>query len=138
MIKWQREIDPYTSELSLLSSSVRPKPWKRTEQLNKNDIIGNLHIVLADGLYVDTLNLLPRLQNQIRRMAAFDNPTFYKNQKHGFSNYYNFSTVYLGKDVDGYIRLPRGLFEQLTSSCKKADIAYDVADNREKGRPPIS
>lgn len=34
--------------------------------------------MLADGVYIDALNLKPRLQNQIRCMAAFDNPIFYK------------------------------------------------------------
>lgn len=28
-------------------------------------------MVLSDGLYIDTLNLMPRLQNQIRSLAAF-------------------------------------------------------------------
>ena len=39
----------------------------------------------ADGIYVDTLNLMPRLQNQVRSMAAFDNPVFYKNKRLGYS-----------------------------------------------------
>ena len=78
-----------------------------------------MHIVLEDGVYVDTLNLMPNLQNQIRSMAAFDNPVFYKNKRLGYSNYYDFSAVYMGKDKDGYICLPRGLRNNLLSSCKK-------------------
>lgn len=78
---------------------------------------------------------MPRLQNQIRGMAAFDNPVFYKNSRLGYSNYYNFSSVYMGKDVDGYIRIPRGLSDNLVTSCKEAGIDYEIADHREKGRP---
>lgn len=68
---------------------------------SKTDVTGNLHIILSDGVYLDTLNIMPRLQNQIRSMAAFDNPEFYKNKRMGYSNYYNYSVVYLGKDING-------------------------------------
>ncbi len=70
--------------------------------------LGKLHIVLSNGIYVDTLNLMPRIQNQIRSMAAFDNPVFYKNKRLGYSSYYHFGAIYMGKDEDGYIAIPRG------------------------------
>ena len=76
-------------------------------------------MVLGNGVYIDTLNLMPRIQNQIRSLAAFDNPEFYKNKRLGYSNYYNFSAVYLGKDIDGYIRIPRGLRENIIRNVKK-------------------
>lgn len=135
MIRWQRETAPSSLEQTALSSAERLKPWKKSEQFSRSDVIGLLHIVLADGIYVDALNLMPRLQNLIRRMAAFDNPIFQRRKQLGFSNYYNFSAVYLGKDIDGYIRIPRGLLEELTKECSKANIPYDITDSREKGRP---
>ena len=57
-----------------------------------------MHLVLADGVYVNVLNLESRLQNQIRCMDAFDNSVFYKNKRLGYSNYYIFSMVYIGED----------------------------------------
>lgn len=51
----------------------------------------------------------------------------------GYSNYYNYSVVYLGKDINGYIRIPRGLREAVIEQCKTASIDYDVSDEREKG-----
>lgn len=42
--------------------------------------------------------------SNIRSLAAFDNLEFYKNKRLGYSNYYNFSAVYLGKDIGGYIQ----------------------------------
>ena len=135
ILKWQTELAEDAGSFAAKSMQARPKPWKKTTRFFKEDVIGNLHIVLGDGVYVDTLNLMPRLQNQIRSLAAFDNPVFYKNKKLGYSNYYNFSSVYLGKDVDGYIRIPRGLLETLTASCEDASIPYEISDQREKGRP---
>lgn len=113
----------------------RTKPWMKKDGFVKSDVVGKMHIILGDGVYVDTLNLMPRLQNQIRSMAAFDNPVFYKNKRLGYSNYYHFSAVYMGKDMDGYIRIPRGLREDLLLSVKEAGIEYEMGDHREKGRP---
>ena len=126
--KWQ-------TETPVININERQKPWRKQSGFSNKDVIGKMHIVLSDGLYVDALNLMPRIQNQIRSMAVFDNPEYYKNKRLGYSNYYNFSTVYLGKDIDGYIRLPRGLREDLLGECKKAKIDVDVVDEREKGRP---
>ena len=135
MAKWQTELAREKGMLVPYISGNRPKPWKKKEGFVKSDVVGKMHIVLGDGVYVDTLNLMPRLQNQIRSMAAFDNPVFYKNRRLGYSNYYNFSAVYMGKDQDGYICIPRGLRDDLLSSCKEAGIEYDLLDYREKGRP---
>lgn len=134
MSKWKTELAE-TAGGGTEQIVDRPKPWKKKQSYNKLDVVGKIHIVLSDGVYIDTLNLMPRIQNQIRSLAAFDNPVFYKNKRLGYSNYYNFSAVYMGKDIDGYIRIPRGLRETLISNCIEAGIEYDITDHREKGRP---
>jgi len=134
MRKWKNELAE-TSEILTVDEEKRPKPWKRETRFHKSDVVGTMHLVLGDGVYIDTLNLMPRIQNQIRSLAAFDNPIFYKNKRLGYSNYNNFSAVYMGKDTDGYIQIPRGLRESLMNACMEAGIAYDIADHREKGRP---
>ena len=135
MGKWQAELAREKGTLVPSISGNRSKPWKKIEGFVKSDVVGKIHIVLGNGVYVDTLNLMPRLQNQIRSMAAFDNPVFYKNKRLGYSNYHNFSAVYMGKDMDGYICIPRGLRDNLLTSCKEAGIEYEIVDHREKGRP---
>ena len=98
MAKWQRELAEVRGLLTNIEKNVRPKPWKKKCEFCNSDVVGKLHMVLGNGVYIDTLNLMPRIQNQIRSLAAFDNPEFYKNKRLGYSNYYNFSAVYLGKD----------------------------------------
>jgi superfamily II DNA or RNA helicase len=135
MEKWQAELAEEKGLMAEVMPQNRPKPWKKKDSFVKSDVIGKMHIVLGDGVYIDTLNLMPRLQNQIRSMAAFDNPVFYKNKRLGYSNYYNFSAVYMGKDKDGYICIPRGLREKLIDACQESGIEFAIADEREKGRP---
>lgn len=50
-----------------------------------SDVKGVLNITMANRIYIDIENIKPRMQNQIRRLAAFNNPEFYKNQAMGFS-----------------------------------------------------
>lgn len=135
MAKWQGELAEIRGMLAGADINNRPKPWQKKCEFIKEDVVGKLHMVLSNGIYIDTLNLMPGIQNQIRSLAAFDNPEFYKNKRLGYSNYYNFRAVYLGKDVDGYIQIPRGLKEQMIEECKKSGIAVDISDQREKGRP---
>ncbi len=135
MAKWQGELAQATGISAAVTVQNRPKPWKKKDGFVKSDVVGNMHIVLGAGIYVDTLNLMPRLQNQVRSMAAFDNPIFYKNKRLGYSNYNNFSAVYMGKDVDGYIAIPRGLRDHLILSAKEAGVEVEAEDQREKGRP---
>ncbi len=111
------------------------KPWDKTKHFQKGDVEGVLQIALSNGVYVNTANLQPRIQNQIRRMAAFSNPVFYKNQAMGLSNFENYRYIYLGSDEGEYIKVPRGILENITEECEKADIEYEIEDNRSIGHP---
>lgn len=106
------------------------KPWKKANKFHLDDVNGVMHVVLADAIYIETANLKPRIQNQIRKLAAFSNPIFYKNQAIGISNFENTRYIYLGKDESGYIRIPRGLLEQLIEMNQKASITMELKDKR--------
>ena len=133
--QWQLDLITSGMSTDYSKQKYRPKPWNREQKLNSSDVVGSLSIILADGIYVDMLNTNPRLQNQIRCMATIDNPVFHKNKRLGYSNYYNFSSIYLGMDVDGYIKIPRGLLEKLTEACDSVGIKYTIDDQRERGVP---
>lgn len=110
------------------------KPWERSKHFAKQDVDGKIQIVLANAIYIDASNLKPRIQNQIRGLAAFPNPVFFKNQAMGLSNFENTRYIYLGKDEDGYIKVPRGLLENIVSECSQAGIEYRIEDKRCAGR----
>ncbi len=111
------------------------KPWERTDSFSDTDVDGMMQIVLSDGIYIDTSNLRPRIQNRIRELAAFKNPVYYKNQAMGLSNFSNSRFIYLGSDEGGYIKIPRGLKDSVVSACKGAGIKYHIEDRRNYGNP---
>lgn len=130
--EWSNTIDDIAANVA---ESDREKPWNRMQHFNKNDVEGKLHIILANGIYVDNTNLNAAMQNRIRRMAAISNPVFYKNQAIGTSNYDTARWIYLGKDhLSGYIQIPRGLQDELWENIKQADIDYEMEDERQQGR----
>lgn len=124
----------WEEEFCDIPDSDGEKPWNKTRHFQKCDVDGDLHITLADGVYVDTSNLNVRIQNRIRELAAFRNPIFYKNQAMGLSNFLNGRFIYLGEDKNGYIRIPRGLLEPLVAECGQAGIACQIQDERCQGK----
>lgn len=112
----------------------RVKPWEQNREFLAEDVDGKLMLTLSNLIYVDVSNLKPRIQNRIRRMAAFANPVFYKNQSMGLSNFSNNRYIYLGQDEGGYIGIPRGLREGVIEKCERAGIAWEEEDVRVSGR----
>jgi len=117
---------------NLLLFGISPKP--STRYFKADDVTGTVKILLADGIYVDKRNLKPRLQNTIRRLAAYSNPQFFQNLALGFSTRETPRIVYDGYDEGNYIVLPRGCFEELKSQLSDAEISYDIVDKRQVGR----
>lgn len=110
------------------------KPWeKKKKNFYIEDVNGEMHITLANQIYIETYNLKPRLQNQIRRMAAFSNPEFYKNQAMGFSIQGIPRIISCGQDIDGHVCIPRGCKETLIQKLNDSGIKYHIEDERISG-----
>lgn len=110
------------------------KPWKKLPQAFHVEDAGQpLSITLANGIYIDTADLKPRLQNALRRLAAYSNPEFYKKKALGFSTRNTPRIVFCGEDIGRYIHLPRGCAEKLTAQLDSAGIAYAISDERQAG-----
>jgi len=134
--KWRGE-DPFADSSNTYESMEQKsgeKPWNHSLTLHASDVHGAVRIVESNLIYIDTLNLQPRIQNQIRRLAAFSNPVFYKNQAMNLSNLSNSRYIYLGEDTDGYIAIPRGLKEPLIKNLNTSGISYILEDERQQGK----
>ena len=110
------------------------KPWKKLPVLfHKEDAAQPLSITLANGIYIDAAGVKPRLQNALRRLAAYSNPEFYKKKALGFSTRNIPRIVFCGEDVGNFIHLPRGCQNQLTAQLATAEIPYTISDERQIG-----
>ena len=116
------------------NEATRIKPWEYQRKFHQEDVQGSMQITLSNLIYVDTKNLKYRLQNQVRRLAAFYNPVYFKNQRIGYSNYQESRMIYMGQDEQGYIGIPRGLYDELIQRCHEAGIKYHIEDERTAGK----
>ena len=123
------------SETTVYRNDEKDKPWKASVTgISKDDVSGKVEITIANRLYINKDNLKPRLENRIRKLAAFSNREFYKNQAMGFSNNNIPRIIYCGEDIDNYIAIPRGCIEDLKNLLDGADIDYTITDERNEGK----
>lgn len=116
------------------NEETRIKPWEYQQRFQREDVEGSMEIVLSNLVYVDTKNIKNSLQNRIRRLAAFLNPVYFRNQRIGYSNYQESRYIYMGQDEHGYIGIPRGVYDELIQRCEVAGIKYHIEDKRTVGQ----
>ena len=127
--------EPQEAEENTQKSFLPEKPWRKTElTLHPEDVEGAVDLVYANGVYIKSTNLKPRLQNQLRRLAAYKNPEFHKKLAMGFSTLGIPRIVYCGHDDGDFICLPRGCVERLKELLEEAAIPYHITDERQSDR----
>ena len=99
-----------------------------------SDSNGKVRITFENGLCINKTGLKPRLQNAIRRLAAYSNPEFYAKLGQGFPTHDIPRIVYCGYDDGDNIVLPRGCQISLFGALSDAGLQYDIADKRQSGR----
>ncbi len=91
--------------------------------------------VLAQRLFVAKEGLASPLLNQIKRLAAFQNPEFYKKQSMRLSTATTPRVIACAEDLPNHVALPRGCKVDLEELLRMHGIACDVADERAPGAP---
>lgn len=111
-------------------------PWNSpTSTLHRQDVNGSVQLVMADHLWIRKANLRPRLQNRLRRMAAFSNPKYGENLRLKLSNYRTPRIIPCFEETEEYLGLPRGIAETLDKQLREAGIPVQVEDKRSTGEP---
>lgn len=112
------------------------KPWKRkTEVLPAADETRRITCVLANMLYIETKGLSSQAQNQLKRIASFSNPEFYRKQAIRQHIPLGMPRVICCAEYDGdYLCLPRGCLDDVVSWTEKNHLPIELADERTAGR----
>ena len=113
------------------------EPWatkKPDVKLERNDFTGHLTIIEANRLYIPKEGVSQRALNRIKRLAAFQNPLFYKTQKMRMSTYGIPRIISSMDETDEYIGIPRGCRQALINLLRSSDVKHSVKDKRNSGR----
>lgn len=122
-----------------MSLGDEEEPWTlppsriRTDKPIDEALPGNVKIVLGNQLYIEKNNLLPILINKLIRLAAFQNPEFYRAQAMRFPTYGKPRIIACAEIYSKHIGLPRGCFEEACDLLNSLKINLDIKDERNIG-----
>jgi hypothetical protein len=89
--------------------------------------------VRANLAYVEKRGPPSAMLNRLLRLAAFQNPDFYKAQKIRLSTYAKPRVIACGEDFAGYVALPRGCLSEIVALLEAHGIRPEVRDERFAG-----
>ena len=93
----------------------------------------NLEIVLADRVYIPKEDLPPSIVTRLMRLAAFQNPEFYRAQAMRLPTYGKPRVVACADDGARFIELPRGCLEEVEALLRGLGIELSIQDQRYPG-----
>ena len=101
---------PKKDVLGILVDESPEKPWETIQKalLSTDDFPDKLDVVRSNMLYVPKNELSANAQNQIKRLAAFRNPDFYKAQAMRLPIYDKPRIICTADVSESYIGIPRG------------------------------
>jgi superfamily II DNA or RNA helicase len=113
-------------------------PWKGASTSGKRlsaSMPKSLNVTLANLIYFEKAQLPQALANRLIRLAAFQNPEFYKAQAMRMSVWDKPRVIGCAENFPQHIALPRGCMDAALSLLCQNDIACDLRDERVHGQP---
>jgi superfamily II DNA or RNA helicase len=121
----EEEDDPWTAP-----------PSRRTKE---PPLIGplpeNLELILGNQIYVPKENLPPALMNRLIRLAAFQNPEFYRAQAMRFPTFDKPRIISCCEDFSKHLGFPRGCLDDLLALLRSLNVEVKLTDERFAGIP---
>ncbi|PDS80799.1 restriction endonuclease subunit R [Rhizobium sp. L43] len=115
------------------------EPWKMLpSRRSETPRIGatipqSISVVVADQMYIDRTALPPALIAQFVRLAAFQNPEFYRAQAMRLPTFGKPRIISCAELHSQHIALPRGCFNEAIELIKDHGATANLEDHRENG-----
>lgn len=115
-------------------------PWmllpsgRKRYKPNISNLPESIDVVVANRIYIDTNGVPSILLNQLKQLAAFQNPEFYKRQNMRFSTFATPRIICCAEILDGYLALPRGCFEDLNCLLNEHGVQVSLQDKTVVGK----
>lgn len=117
-----------------VSTDEEDRPWAMTPSRRplKQGLAGPLpariRIVKGNLIFVEKQGLSSPLLNQFKRLAAFQNPEFYKKQSLRLSTALTPRVICCAEDFPRHLGIPRGCLDELQGLLESAGIKPEVVD----------
>jgi len=110
-------------------------PSRRSENPPIGNVPESLELVMGNQIYIPKEPLSPGLQNRLIRLAAFQNPEFYKAQAMRLPTYDLPRIIACAEDYPNHIALPRGCFEEVCHLLSDLNIKMILREELYIGQP---
>jgi superfamily II DNA or RNA helicase len=112
------------------------RPSGRTQRARiAEPLPAEVRVVFGQQLFVQKSGVPPALLNQIKRIAAFQNPEFYRRQAMRLSTGNTPRVIGCAHDEPEHVAIPRGCLDDLVSLLGEHDVALRLDDQRVQGSP---
>lgn len=113
----------------------RMRPSRRREPVPvTGPLPARVAMVLADEVYIDRSGLPPSMVAGLVRLAAFQNPEFYRAQAMRLPTYGKPRVVSCATLHPRHLALPRGCLGEAIELLRSHGVEADIEDRRESGR----
>ncbi|MBD1544844.1 TOTE conflict system archaeo-eukaryotic primase domain-containing protein [Roseibium aggregatum] len=115
------------------------EPWKMSPSRRSTSrridavMLNSIRIVVGDQVYIDRTELPPALIAQLIRLAAFQNPEFYRAQAMRLPTFGKPRVVSCAELYAQHVALPRGCLGEAIDLVKSHGAVADLEDLREIG-----
>ncbi len=92
-----------------------------------------VNLVVSNLIYVEKIGLPSSLLNKIKRLAAFQNPEFYKKQKLRLSTALTPRIICCAEEFPKHLGIPLGLLDELHELLEKVGIKPEITDKSFSG-----
>ena len=125
-------------DVTFIEEEDLKEPWKRSAPSNKKlcgPMPKSLRVTLANLIYIEKAQLPQPLANRLIRLAAFQNPEFYKAQAMRFTVWDKPRVIGCAENFPNHIALPRGCLDAVQALLRDNGIRCDLLDERFVGEP---
>ena len=112
-----------------------PPSGRRRQQRVPEPLEINVRVVLAQRIFLEKTVLPSPLLNQVKRLAAFQNPDFYKKQGLRLSTALTPRVIACAEEMPEHIALPRGCLPALEDLLRQWGVTLAIEDKRDTGSP---
>ncbi|MDR0327583.1 MAG: DEAD/DEAH box helicase, partial [Planctomycetaceae bacterium] len=122
-------------DVAFVTAEEESEPWKRPPRDDKivAPLPKSVTLILADRIFIAKEGLPQPLANRLIRLAAFQNPEFYKAQAMRLSVWNKPRIIGCAENFPKHIALPRGCLDDIQSLLKKHGVANELQDERITG-----
>ena len=140
VLEAQRRGDLIGVRISIAEDEGRD-PWtllpsqKRVERPIPGPFPTQVQIIRANLVYIGKNGLSSAMLNRLLRLAAFQNPEFYKAQAMRLPTFNKPRVIACGEELANHIALPRGCLSEVVELFEEHGIKTDIRDERVAGLP---